>query len=198
MNDLFVPFPKMARLSRPCTISEKLDGTNASITITEDGRMLVGSHTRWITPTNDNYGFAKWVEAHRDELFTLPVGTHFGEWWGAGIQRGYGGHPKTFSLFNTYRFCLAMFAPKLLTVTTTNAGATYQHQLPVCCSLVPVLEEGPFETSLVQRVVDELKENGSEAAPGYMNPEGVVIYHSASGSYFKKTIDGDHAPKSTL
>ena len=198
MSDLFVPFPKMARLSRPCTITEKLDGTNASITITEDGRLLTGSRTRWITPTDDNYGFAKWAEAHRDELLTLPVGTHFGEWWGAGIQRGYGGHPKTFSLFNTYRFCLYSEVPKLLNEPNPNVPATYQHKLPMCCDLVPVIsEDGNFCTGAVLSAVELLKEFGSWAVPGYMNPEGVVVYHSANGSYFKKTIKDDCAPKST-
>jgi hypothetical protein len=28
-----------------------------------------------------------------------------------------------------------------------------------------------------------------------MNPEGVVIYHTASGQLFKKTIENDEKPK---
>jgi hypothetical protein len=42
----FAEFPKMARLSRECIITEKIDGTNAQICITDDGQMLVGSRTR--------------------------------------------------------------------------------------------------------------------------------------------------------
>ena len=94
----FIPFKKTARLTRECYVTEKLDGTNASIYITESGDMLVGSRNRWITPTNDNYGFAKWAERNREELMKLGPGHHFGEWWGNGIQRAYGLKEKKFSL----------------------------------------------------------------------------------------------------
>ena len=36
----FREFPKIARLSREVIISEKIDGTNAQILITEDGQIL--------------------------------------------------------------------------------------------------------------------------------------------------------------
>jgi hypothetical protein len=36
---------------------------------------------------------------------------------------------------------------------------------------------------------------GSLAAPGWSRPEGIVIYHTAGGYLFKKTIDGDERPK---
>lgn len=72
MNDNdFIPFPKMARLSREIIVTEKLDGTNAQICIGEDGTIRAGSRSRWITPQDDNYGFARWVEAHADELREL-------------------------------------------------------------------------------------------------------------------------------
>ena len=102
----FRPFPKIPRLSREIIITEKIDGTNASITITEDGQFLTGSRNRWITPEDDNFGFSAWAHANKDVLMGLGVGTHFGEWWGHGIQRGYG-LPKgrrRFSLFNVGRW----------------------------------------------------------------------------------------------
>jgi hypothetical protein len=40
-----------------------------------------------------------------------------------------------------------------------------------------------------------LTREGSRAAPGYMNPEGIVIYHKASQTYFKATIKDDEKPK---
>jgi hypothetical protein len=92
----FTPFPKLARLSREIVITEKIDGTNAQICITEDGQMFVGSRTRWITPEDDNYGFAKWANANREELLRLGPGSHFGEWWGQGIQRKYNMTEKLF------------------------------------------------------------------------------------------------------
>jgi len=41
MNN-FLKFPKMARYSRECIVTEKIDGTNAQIYITEDGGFFVG------------------------------------------------------------------------------------------------------------------------------------------------------------
>ena len=58
MTTEFTGFPKIPRLSRECVISEKIDGTNACVYISNEGDIQAGSHTRWITPQNDNYGFA--------------------------------------------------------------------------------------------------------------------------------------------
>lgn len=92
MGDVLHPdfegFPKTSRYSRGCIITEKLDGTNAQVFVTDDGRLYAGSRNRWITPEDDNYGFAKWVRANAEELKLLGPGRHFGEWWGNGIQRG--------------------------------------------------------------------------------------------------------------
>ena len=101
----FVAFPKIPRLVRDIIITEKIDGTNASVYVGEDGQVMAGSRSRWITPTDDNFGFAKWVAANADELRTgLGIGTHYGEWWGAGVQRKYGLTEKRFSLFNVSRW----------------------------------------------------------------------------------------------
>src|SRR3954471_9773147 len=103
-DDDFEPFQKIARLKRNSIITEKIDGTNAVVAIGDDGTFRVGSRTRWITPDDDNYGFAKWAFAHEDELRELGPGRHFGEWWGNGIQRKYGVLDKRFSLFNVGRW----------------------------------------------------------------------------------------------
>src|SRR5271165_3703942 len=104
-NPDFQAFPKIPRLNREIVITEKIDGTNASIHIAEDGTVFTGSRTKWITPNDDNKGFARWVKEHEDELRTgLGYGTHYGEWWGAGIGRRYGLTEKRFSLFNTTRW----------------------------------------------------------------------------------------------
>ena len=50
MDEIFVPMPKMSRYSRLCTITEKIDGTNASIFINDLGtEFRIASRTRWIT-----------------------------------------------------------------------------------------------------------------------------------------------------
>lgn len=42
----FNGFPKIYRLSRECIITEKIDGTNASILITDDNEIFAGSRTK--------------------------------------------------------------------------------------------------------------------------------------------------------
>lgn len=79
MSEDFVEFPKMARLSREIIITEKIDGTNACVFVGEDGKIKAGSRTRWITPQDDNFGFAAWVEQNADTLRELGPGRHFGD-----------------------------------------------------------------------------------------------------------------------
>lgn len=184
----FQGFPKLSRLSRECIITEKIDGTNAQIFITECGQIVAGSRNRWITPGNDNYGFAAWVEANKDELLKLGPGQHFGEWWGAGIQRRYGLAEKRFSLFNTERWIKS----------ETDRTNDNQEIKPMCCSVVPVLERCIFDTVRIAGVLEVLARTGSVAAPGFAAPEGIVIYHKASGVLFKKTCVNDESPKSKL
>jgi hypothetical protein len=176
----FQAFPKIARLNRECVITEKIDGTNASIFIGENGEFLTGSRTRWITPQDDNYGFAKWAAANKDDLLQLGVGHHFGEWWGQGIQRNYARTKKTFSLFNTERWTDATVRPE-------------------CCEVVPVLYAGPIAEFGVMKglktALSTLERQGSFAAPGFMKPEGVIVWHTAARMLFKVTLDKDDAPK---
>jgi hypothetical protein len=182
----FIEFAKIARLSRECIITEKIDGTNGCIYIGEAGEFLVGSRTRWITPEQDNHGFARWAFAYKDELISgLGIGRHFGEWWGSGIQRGYGllKGEKRFSLFNTNRWGEMRDKEK------------YPIDKPPCCSVVPVIHHGIFTTGLIRDSLDILEDEGSLAAPGFMKPEGVVIFHTAAGYLFKKTIEKDEVPK---
>src|SRR6185436_16764358 len=101
MQPEFKPFPKIARLSREIVVTEKIDGTNAQVYITDEGEIFAGSRNKWLTAQDDNFGFAKWVEYNKEELLKLGPGQHFGEWWGAGIQRRYNLNTKKFSLFNT-------------------------------------------------------------------------------------------------
>lgn len=172
----FLQFPKIARLSREIIITEKIDGTNGVIYVGEDGEVLAGSRSQWVTTRakggTDNHGFASWVEAHADELRTLGPGRHYGEWWGSGIQRGYGlvKGEKRFSLFNTSR---------------------WTDSRPPCCHVVPVLYTGMFVTDEIEDCLGWLKTSGSFAAPGFMRPEGVVIFHPQGNVGFKKTIDRD-------
>jgi hypothetical protein len=194
----FQEFPKMARLSRECVISEKIDGTNGQIWINDDMTVMrVGSRSRWLATGADNYGFHAWAMEHVSELMQLGPGRHFGEWWGQGIQRNYGLTEKRFSLFNVIRWCLHGQEPRPIPNANGNPkeAPKMQQVLPACVSLVPELYRGVFTTGAVEYQLDVLVTGGSAAAPGFMKPEGVVVYHMAAGVGFKKTIEKDEQPK---
>lgn len=187
----FQGFPKIGRLSREMIITEKLDGTNAQIAIGEDGSFFAGSRTRWLSEHEDNFGFYKWAVAHKDELIAgLGPGRHFGEWWGRGIQRGYGLEEKRFSLFNVSRWADSHNLEVILDEKQVHA--------PECCYVVPILGCEVFDSSLISMSVTCLRISGSVAAPGFMNPEGVVVFHTANGALFKKTLEKDNARKSLV
>lgn len=197
----FEAFPKIARLKREVVITEKIDGTNSQITLVElnsaelvaeavrspfrlltlpgqnDGdsalALFAGSRNRWLTPDKgkDNFGFAAWVYEHANELRSLGPGRHFGEWYGAGIQRGYDLPEKHFALFNPVRW------------------NDENHNRPVCCQVVPVLAQGEdVDDDLVMQRLDG---EGSLLVPGYKRPEGIVVFHSASRQMYKRTFDQD-------
>lgn len=171
----FRAFPKIPRLNREIVITEKIDGTNALIAIDDCGNMKAGSKSRWLGTKKgeDNHGFCRWVEDNRDELLKLGPGYHYGEWWGRGIQRGYGLSEKRFSLF--------------------NVGLWNDKNKPSCCHVVPILFSRAiyFESDIINYSIVSLRTDGSIAAPGFMKPEGIVIYHTAAKQYFKVTIERD-------
>lgn len=193
----FTEFPKIARLSRECIITEKIDGTNGQIYIGEFGEFLVGSRSRWITPEADNFGFARWAHDNKEELMKLGPGRHFGEWWGSGIQRGYGlpKGEKRWSLFNVSRWCLSTETPQRIPAGDPSIEK-YQEVAPACCHIVPVLHRGLFSTYEAEHAISYLRDNGSVASPGFNNPEGIIIFHTAGNFGFKKTLDRDGLPKS--
>lgn len=198
----FRPMSKTPRLSREIVITEKLDGTNASVYVEEldefgvaafagtpyriDGRdylVVAGSRTRWICRSDDNFGFAAWVDDHAGELVKLGPGHHFGEWWGKGIQRGYGLDERRFSLFNVGGWSVDQIHDATILAC------------PPCCCVVPVIYRGEFNLDAVGTALARLHDYGSLAAPGFMDPEGVMVYHTAANQLFKKTLEGDEEGK---
>lgn len=171
MNDKpeFVEFGKIHRYSREVVVTEKIDGSNGQVHITDAGDVFAGSRSGW---TEDNFGFALWVEKNKEDLKKLGPGSHFGEWWGAGIQRRYGLTEKRFSLFNVDRWGDPAVRP-------------------TCCYVVPVLWRGMFDDMPLSALLEGLRVSGSQAAPGFMKPEGVVIFHTAGRVGFKKTLEKD-------
>lgn len=208
---MFVEFPKIPRLRREVSITEKIDGTNAAIAVREvpyaqspvlyyedqigylygrnfgglDSNKAYGvfaqSRSRLISVNDDNFGFARWVHDNMVELAeTLGTGVHFGEWWGSGVNRGYGLQKgeKRFSLFNRKRWSdLEILSPV------------------VGLGVVPEVTHGILSTQLVDDALEDLRMNGSKVVPGFKNPEGVVVYHVAANASFKVLLENDDTPK---
>jgi len=165
----FREFAKIGRLNREVIVTEKIDGTNGCVVVTEDGCVSAQSRSQIITPANDNFGFARWVFENEAELAKLGPGYHYGEWWGAGIQRRYGLTEKRFSLFNVHR---------------------WGENRPACCHVVPVITRG-IGFGCVVEALETLRAGGSIAAPGFMKPEGVVAFHTQANVLFKVTLEKD-------
>ena len=199
----FEKFGSLTRFSQGWTITEKLDGSNGQIAIVPcDGRaswgdqendwaildkvddhfIYAGSRKRWLQANKqqDNFGFASWVLENAQELVAkLGEGRHFGEWYGGKIQRGYGLTEKRFALFNAHRW-------------------SDDEVRPECCEVVHTFMlnqylDNPHEDA--RMIMDMMEEEGSFHVPGFMNPEGVVMYHGPSGTSFKKTFDYDEKGK---
>lgn len=179
----FIPWPKTPRLNKDMVVTEKIDGTNACINVhaVEGSETIVvaQSRKRIITPEDDNFGFATWVSDNAQALVeTLGAGRHYGEWWGSGIQRNYGftNGERFFSLFNTGKW--------------EGVDLSAVPNLRV----VPVLMQHTFDTQVVEASLQNLLDEGSVAAPGFLNPEGVCVFHVAANKVFKLT--NDPLPKS--
>lgn len=209
----FEAWPKTPRLSKPIVVTEKIDGTNAAVVVRPlgvgqppaqshevvvpfeyddesvgDVAVYGQSRKRIVFPGQDNAGFAAWVHANAQELAqAFGPGRHFGEWWGNGIQRGYGVEGKFFSPFNVSRWDRRAI----------NDTGLYQ----VGVRPTPVLGHwGTFESAFIDQCVDLLILRGSQL-DGVVDgtpAEGVIVYHSASGQLYKRLIEGDNVPKSVL
>lgn len=206
----FRAWPKIARMNRPMLISEKVDGTNAAVIISDEVPFGYGagefvgsgtivnldeatdgwrpvyvsaqSRTRVITPgkNTDNHGFARWVADNAEQLaHALDVGYHFGEWYGKGINRGYGLDEKRFMLFNIER----------------HAAAVALDLFPSNVEVATILYEGPFDTDEANSWVRYLRDHGSQHVPGFTNPEGIVVFHKQGHLSFKATCVADEKPK---
>lgn len=167
----FEPWGKTARLQSPITISEKIDGTNGVIKFAGE-QMFVGSRKRWVFPHDDNFGFALWANDNYEELLDIfgPNSTTYGEWWGRGIQRGYGLGVRNFSPF------WPISAPR-----TLSDGSTVE--------TVPIIWRGDFSQVAVEMAIAQLRSYGSLAAPGFMQVEGVVVQFDHNRTRFKVVID---------
>lgn len=156
------------------SITQKIHGTNAHVNIFEDNngelQIKAASTARYITPEDDNYGFARFVADRKNEFIEfLGKGRHYGEWCGIGINSGEGLDKKMFLLFNWRRWI--------------------GKNLPMNVGVVPLLYKGVISIDAIQNCMQNLKEKGSFLVPGYMKPEGIVI--ELDGQFYKNVFDNE-------
>lgn len=197
----FKKWDSIPRLSKEnMSIAEKIDGSSCAIrvrewdgtvddsdaltTVTVEGGAIytvwAQSRKRFLQPSKegDNFGFAKWVLDNATELVQiLGPGDHYGEWFGAGIQRRYGLSDKRFALFNAHRW-LEILHPS-------------EDRFGIGLYIVPVLYAGPFNGAMINRHVELLRLTGSKAVLHEWPAEGLVVNLRSSGVSYKVLLEND-------
>jgi hypothetical protein len=185
------------------SITEKIDGTNglifiepkpevryplASTLILRDtyAYVSVGSRKRWITPGQDNHGFAAWVYENAEALVAaLGPGHHYGEGAGPGIRGNrHGLEEKTFFLFNWRLWTHLLANPEI--------------EIPCGLRGVAVLDIGViYMVSAARGWADYLESVGTQAGPGSSDkpPEGVILRSDLTGQMWKYFCGGEAANK---
>ncbi|MET9119999.1 RNA ligase family protein [Streptomyces sp. NPDC004528] len=169
-------------------------GTPGYNVVSKDDGLYVlraGSRKRWIAPNRqkldgmealDNFGFAAWVADNASALANLGEGTHYGEWYGRGIQHGYGMLGRKFALFNTSRW--------------GAGGISLPDGSPAELTAVPELARvrGHALNEAIRDTLRLLRTLGSVAEPGG-KAEGIVIYSVEARQCFKALLENDDLPK---
>jgi hypothetical protein len=171
----FKSFPKITAIGKVImSITQKIHGTNAQILIYKDGngelQLKTGKRSQFITPENDNFGFARFIYDRKEEFIKkLGEGRHYGEWAGPGINCGEGLKERTFCLFNWKRW--------------------KDEPLPERTTTVPLIYHGGLSVTAINEAMEKLKTEGSKLVPGFMKPEGIVI--EIGGAFYKNVFDDE-------
>lgn len=209
----FHTWPKIPRLFRPITITEKIDGTNGAIGVVEldqdEGTGVVVPdeifHVVQLTdlsadPPNTVRYFGVYAQS-RSRLTTPTMDNHgFARWVsdnGPGLvsELGPGLHFGEWWGSGIYRGYGLPKGENRFSLFNTKRWNGFEFSVPGL-GLVPILYQGPFNIMHVHRSLDFLACAGSVAAPGFPRPEGVVVYHGAANHCFKVTLENDESPKS--
>lgn len=184
-------------LYAPVTILERVDGVTAQIDVTPNAIYPVVNNRIIVPGAGDVFGIAAWLGEHLQELReVLGVGTHTGEWYGAGINRNYGLDHRRFALYNVERWCRheedvtedmridREYGKKAGYIAPETCGGT----LDVVAEIPLYPQEGSITVKDVPRALYLLSRDGSYQVPGFMQPEGVLVYHKKAGMYFKGSV----------
>lgn len=152
-----------------CYIFPKLDGTNASVWLDDDGAIKCGSRNRELTLDDDNAGFCKWVDDNFDHFTKFfkerPDLRLYGEWLVPHTLKTYNEDAwRKFYIFDVYD-------------ERTKSYCTYEYYQPI-------LEEWNFDyippiciinNTNYDQLVKQLDQNVFLIEDGKGVGEGIVI-----------------------
>lgn len=146
------------------TITEKIDGANASIAVGEDGKLIAFSRRNQLTPESTLQGFYEFVQTLDPSIISCVLGTRyifFGEWLVKHSIKYPENRMKQFYVFDVWDTEIEQYLPWEQT-----------KQMAEFCglNLVPLFYDGPFTTwDEVTKLVGKTKMGGEPTG------EGIVI-----------------------
>jgi len=154
-----------------CYVFPKIDGTNASVWMEDDGLLHAGSRNRELSTGNDNAGFCQWVEDNTREFMPLldahPWYRIYGEWLVPHTLRTYREDAwRKFYIFDVYD-------------QETEAYLPYERYADICAGyLLPFPVIAPIEiveNATLEHLHKVLDRNTYLIADGNGSGEGIVI-----------------------
>ena len=169
----------------------KLHGTNCAVQVLTDGQVLAQGRNQLLTPEDDNMGFAAWVLEHQPAFAALAAPSRhlvlYGEWCGAGIQRGVSISQigrKVFAVFAAQLGDHHLEAARLITEPDALGGLVPSHPdvfvLPWCGEAVDVDFASPRAAAdALEAAVEAVERNDpwvQEVFGVSGTGEGLVLY----------------------
>ncbi len=152
----------------------KIHGTNAGIRISH-GDVKAQSRNRFVTPDDDNVGFAAWVETNAAYWGGLMTdGVVFGEWCGPGIMNGTAINDipqRIFAVFSLLIRGIHIYDPETISKILSNRPHDV-HVLP--------WQTGPLTVDFTKR----------ETLPGVVDFLNLVVNEVESGDPWVKSVFG--------
>lgn len=131
-------FAEAFKVGEHITITEKIDGANASIAVGEDGKLIAFSRRNELTPESNLQGFYEYVQSLDPTMISCVLGTRyifFGEWLVKHTIKYPQEKMKQFYVFDVWDTEIEQYIPWEQT-----------KQMAEFCGLkmVPVFYDGPF------------------------------------------------------
>lgn len=131
-------FAEAFKVGEHITITEKIDGANASIAVSEDGKLIAFSRRNELTPENTLQGFYDYVQSLDPTMISCVLGSRyifFGEWLVKHTIKYPQEKMKQFYVFDVWDTEVEQYIPWEQT-----------KQMAEFCGLkmVPVFYDGPF------------------------------------------------------